>query len=464
MRMPSGRVQWRLVVFVVVLACILVLVSRSVRGPSGEWTTVSRDASREFEKGLDAYHQLYIETAIGHFGRALEMDPDFVAAKLELAANLAMAQPRRSRRLIREVAETDLSQHTERERLLVSYYVALFDGEVEKAMTHLDDYLEEYPEDPYVLNIKATLEWQEGDLVEAERLNLRLLEISPNWVLAYNQLGYGAMARGEFTEAEEYFTSYRYIAPGQPNPHDSLAELYIVVGRWEEAEALLQQARDTWSDFEPALRHLVLVRRLAKDFSGARKAIEEDEGLSETMRETMECDIAMTEFLSEGRERELVEKGLECVEGQGGFRLGPIGSHRVACQIGNWSAAGLLQARVRHMLSRGDAESPVRPGDIRAVLAHMEGVRLALKGKLEDAEAVLIAADRSCTFTTAEVGSFKLLNRLLLTEVMLAQGKEGEAHRLLNQVEGINPRVVARFKQHQLRCLGLDRSRARKSD
>ena len=54
-----------------------------------------------------------------------------------------------------------------------------------------------------------------GDNETSERLNRRLLEISPNWVLAYNQLGYITMLQGRFAEAEEYFTSYRFIAPDQ---------------------------------------------------------------------------------------------------------------------------------------------------------------------------------------------------------------------------------------------------------
>jgi len=52
-------------------------------------------------------------------------------------------------------------------------------------------------------------------------------------------LGYIRMMQGRFAEDEESFKSYRFIAPDQANPHDSLGELYITTGRYDEAEKIL---------------------------------------------------------------------------------------------------------------------------------------------------------------------------------------------------------------------------------
>ena len=91
------------------------------------------------------------------------------------------------------------------------------------------------------------------------QLNRRLIEIAPNWVIAYNQLGYIAMSQGRFAEAEEYFTSYRFVAPDQANPHDSLAELYIMIGRYEEAETSLYRSIEIKPDFWAAYDHLAMI-------------------------------------------------------------------------------------------------------------------------------------------------------------------------------------------------------------
>jgi Flp pilus assembly protein TadD len=413
--------------------------------PGLEWTTTSREAEREFEIGLEAARQLYVEDAVKHYERALEIDPGFVAAKMELAANLALADPQRSQNLINEVAVLDLSTYSDREQFLAEYYISLFRGQTERAFERVLAFAETHPRDPYALNLRATWAWQGGDLEEAERLNLELLDVDPNWVLAYNQLGYGAMARGRFTESEEYFTKYRFIAPDQANPFDSLAELYILTGRWEEAEALLEQALKIRSGFVPAVRHIVLVRTLAGDFEGAEEAVTKAPNLAQEESRALLCEIELARLAEENQFEELVERGIECVDEINGFRLGPLASHRAACLRKDWRTAGLLQGRYRRMLDRSDPESPIRPGDFQAALAHMEAVRLAVRGRLSHAEAVLSAADRASGFTTAEIGVFKLLNRLVLARVIAAQGREAEAFRLLGQVEGVNPELVRKF-------------------
>ena len=81
------------------------------------------------------------------------------------------------------------------------------------------------------------------------------MEIAPNWVIAYNQLGYINMSKGRFAEAEERFKSYRFIAPDQANPHDSLGELFIALGRNDEAEESFEKAieikPDFWASIQP---------------------------------------------------------------------------------------------------------------------------------------------------------------------------------------------------------------------
>ena len=82
----------------------------------------------------------------------------------------------------------------------------------------------------------------------------RLLTVNPNYAYAYNMLGYAAAARGDFAKAEDYLKRYRYLAPDQANPLDSLGELYALVGRYDEAEDVLKKALAIKGDFFPALR------------------------------------------------------------------------------------------------------------------------------------------------------------------------------------------------------------------
>ena len=94
---------------------------------------------------------------------------------------------------------------------------------------------------------------------------------------------------------------------------------------------------------------------------------------------------------------------------------------------------------------------------LRGAFLHMQGVRLALQGEYEEAEKMLRAADEGLTYVEAGVGMYKLFNRMILAEVLLAGGQDAEAHSLLSKVRGVNPVMVAEFEQSGLKTIGLDR-------
>ena len=213
----------------VVVAAVALILNALPTG--AEWTTDSPEALAEFNAAVDAQMKLYHNEVQAHLERALELDPDFVMAKLYLADQVKMDDDGRSASLWNDVISADQSKLSERERVLIDRARALQENRYEDADEMLDSYLADHPNDPFLLHRKALTLWMAGDFDEAERLNRRLIEIAPNWVIAYNQLGYIAMSQGRFVEAEEYFTSYRFVAPDQANPHDSLAELYIMIGR-----------------------------------------------------------------------------------------------------------------------------------------------------------------------------------------------------------------------------------------
>ncbi len=94
---------------------------------------------------------------------------------------------------------------------------------------------------------------------------------------------------------------------------------------------------------------------------------------------------------------------------------------------------------------------------LRGAFLHMQGVRLALQGDYAGAEEKLRAADEGLTYVEAGVGMYKLFNRMILAEVLLADRQDAEAHGLLSNVRSVNPMLVAEFEDSGLRNLGLDR-------
>lgn len=454
--MVKNMVLGTAIVGVVVLGVSLVAL------PGGaEWTTSSPDALAEFEAAVNAQMKLYPAEAAAHLERALELDPDFVIVKLYLADLVKETDEDRALRLWNDVLTADLSKLSDRERLLIERARAMQEKRYDDAEGMIDAYLEEHPNDPFVMHRKALTLWVKGDFDEAERLNRRLIEIAPNWVIAYNQLGYIAMSRGRFVEAEEYFTSYRFVAPDQANPHDSLGELFVALGRYDEAEASFEKALEIKPDFWAAYEHIALMKTFTGDLDGARVIVERARtaGMPENWVDQLDCLERYMGLFNGGAWKEIYElaESSKCVA-RPDPSFAKIATHKAACELRKWDEAVAIEAAAEELLAKvGGGGTTKEVEMVRASVAHMRGVRLALQGKYAEAEDQLRAADEGLTYIEAGSAIYKLYNRMILAEVMLAGGQDAEAHTLLSKIRSVNPTWVAMFEDSGLKILGLER-------
>jgi len=432
--------------------------------PKGaEWTTDSPEALAELTAAVDASMKLYHNEVQAHLEKAVALDPEFVIAKLYLADQYKMEDDDRALHLWNDVMAADRSKLSERERVLIERARALQEKRYEDANQMLDAYLAEHPNDPFLLHRKALSLWMNGDFEEAERLNQRLIEIAPNWVIAYNQLGYIAMSQGRFVEAEEYFTSYRFVAPDQANPHDSLAELYLMIGRYEEAETSLFRSIEIKPDFWAAYDHLAMTRMMANDFAGSEQALAMAElagDVPDYWKIGIACIIRISELAHNEQYREVLavqEENPECFKGHSRGH-GSVTVHRAACLLGEWEVAESIEDAFATAIEEKEAGgSGEEKADVAGALAHLQGVRLAVQGDLDGAIEHFKEADHNMTFMQAGNGLFKLYNRLNLVETLFAAGMDGKAHKILSKVRSVNPRMVEDFEEHGLKILGLER-------
>jgi Flp pilus assembly protein TadD, contains TPR repeats len=357
----------------------------------------------------------------------------------------------------------DLGRLNARERLFVERARALVAGRPKEAERLLDLYLTRHPDDPFALNIKGTLLWYSGKLDAAKTVFEHLVKIAPNWVVAYNQLGYIAMEQGRFARAEDYFKTYGFIAPDQANPHDSLGELLTLTGRYDQAVEELHRALAVKPDFCASYEHLVLVHSLMGDLEAAGRDIEQataSGGCPQKVIEGLKCSVTAWPLETTHRWREL----LEAVTGNGcAARLDWRGSllitvHRARAFTGDDAGADELERRVAADLARVEKDPAAGPeitGMLRAELGHMRGVRAAASGRYDDAAGRLREADRNLTYRGAGVGLFKLFNRLALAEVLAAGGHPVQAAAVVRAVREVNPAMAAAFGSGHWRPLGL---------
>jgi tetratricopeptide (TPR) repeat protein len=449
---------WLFVVGAVVIVGAISIIALP-KGP--EWTTASPEALAEFERAMEASKKLYHDDAARYLERAIELDPDFVTAKVMLS-QMMKDDKELKKRLENEVRQADLDRLQPRERFFVERQIAAWERDRDEVTRIIDQYLERYPDDPFIVEAAAIRTFSIGDYETSERLNRRLLEISPNWVLAYNQLGYITMLQGRFAEAEEYFTSYRFIAPDQANPHDSLGELYIIQGRYPEAAQSIETALDIKSDFWLSYQHLVLARLMMGDEVGAREAAaaaENADNAPDWLRRLLRCEVEYFEREFRAAWNEILEmRDGECSgdgEHQGDAKRV---FHRAASQLGEWDVALEIEKSVREAADAAKEKGATEYFEImNTMLHHMAGVRLALSGDLEAAADGFSKADDGLTYRESGIGMFKLYNRLFLVETLLARGQDAEAHKLLAKVRAVNPVIVGDFEEQGLKLMGLAR-------
>ena len=429
-----------------ILACALAAAGLLLAGcpQRPEWTTSSEEALAEFQQGLDATMKYYHQESLDHLQRALELDPDFVAAKLFLLDHPMQYERRKA--LVDELRAADPESLNERERFLLQHTLAFFDGRIDEAEELRVAYLEKHPSDPWALAICSRRAWDEQDLEEAERLYLEQLEANPNWVLAQNHLGYLAMARGDFATAEERFRTYAYIAPDQANPHDSMGELLALLGRYDEARAALGKALEIKPDFCNSYLWLQMVEILDGDPAASERWVADarEAGCPQEFLVMLECQLGIWRAYVEGDwDMPFREEGDEqCHEWHRRHHL----AHRMALYTGRTEEAVAMEERIREALERARAEMGRGDLDIgQAMLLHLRGFRALFDGDRETAVEKFQKADKLLMYWGGTQGVIKLYNKIHLALALEELGETGKSAAVRAEIEGINPSFAAGY-------------------
>ncbi|MCG6963464.1 MAG: tetratricopeptide repeat protein [Acidobacteria bacterium] len=424
-------------------------------GKRPEWTTSSPQALAEFQAGMDSTMKMYTGEAQKHFEKAVQLDPDFLMARLELLLTGNQKGEYRKDKLKALVESADLDRLNPRERFMVERLKAGIEGRRADADKILDDYLAQHPEDPYALFEKASVLWHTGKLDEAKKLFQRLIKVAPNWVLAYNSLGYIAMQLEDFEKSEENFTTYRFIAPDQANPHDSLGELLNLTGRYTEAEKELDAALATKPDFCASYNHLAWTHLLEDRPEAARQDLQRlsrEEGCATWVNETR-CMVDLWAPARQHQWKQVLElaKQDDCLkDGKLGSGPGGLYAYTAAAMLGDNELCDKVEAPLEKAIAK-EGKAP----HLEAVLSHLQGVRAAAAGHYVKAAKLLRKADEGLTFAGSADGLFKLYNQACLAEVLQKAGDASGAVAVIRQVRRVNPKMAQSFESGRWRPLGV---------
>jgi tetratricopeptide (TPR) repeat protein len=202
-------------------------------------TTKSAEARALFLRARTLNETLQAHEAHGVFLQAAAIDSNFAMAEYYLASTSPTA--------------TELTAHLAKavalagavspgERLTILGLQANRNADRPRVRQLAESLVVLYPNDErarFVLgSVYAAQHLYREEIAQFEKA----IALDPTYSLAYNQIGYAYRAVGDMRAAESAFQKYIALIPGDPNPHDSYAELLLEMGRFDASIAEYRKA------------------------------------------------------------------------------------------------------------------------------------------------------------------------------------------------------------------------------
>ncbi|MBF8296082.1 MAG: Tetratricopeptide repeat protein [Bacteroidetes bacterium] len=210
---------------------------------SSDAATSSYDAFKSYEKGMRHIYRFEYPEAIKSFEEAVRLDSTFALAHLRLGycrgfpevmdffagRNLELARQSLSR------ARNYDRNLSERDKRFVQAWEALLGRDFKTFVAVMRELAVEFPQDQEVaLSLGLGCEWL-GLFDEARVLFEKAIEFDRSYSDAYNFLAYVCAFTGRSDEAISAAKSYTALIPDAWNGYDSECEVYMMLGRYEEA-------------------------------------------------------------------------------------------------------------------------------------------------------------------------------------------------------------------------------------
>jgi len=192
-------------------------------------STHSAEARQFVEKSLDEYENVTLEESLVDARKAAEKDPEFALA-FAMWSFVARRDEPNPAALAKANALAAFA--TPEEKLLVHWMTATQSRDLLPAIQLMNDLLDKFPNDKHILYLTAEWLYFQQDYDRSRRLFEASLKIDPDFPPALNMLGYAYIETGDPDPAKAIAALRRYaqLQPNQPNPRDSLGEIYRFAG------------------------------------------------------------------------------------------------------------------------------------------------------------------------------------------------------------------------------------------
>lgn len=202
--------------------------------PLAEMTTTSLDAFRLYNDGVTARRNLRLADARRLLTEAVQIDPTFALAYLELSWVALSSKDEPAYEAFRDkMGEHRSHLPPSRARLLEAS--ELWEEDPGEAETILLDVVERFPEEEEAYMQLSHLYKSAFEPDKARAILKRGATAMPHSGYLRLNYGYQLLWEGRYPEAIHEFEVYSRILPGEANPRDSLGEAYLIAGVPERA-------------------------------------------------------------------------------------------------------------------------------------------------------------------------------------------------------------------------------------
>jgi serine/threonine protein kinase/tetratricopeptide (TPR) repeat protein len=260
------------------------VAARDDRRGVAEVTSTSPEAYRLYNEGYKAARLLRRPEAMKLLQQAVAIDPTFAAAWLELSRASGSVDDRATEARARQKVLENIDRLSERQRGTVEAQEAIRAGHDEQAVEILERLIARFPDQEDAYNMLIGGYRAKGDSAKSIEIGQRAIKALPQVGGLHNSYGYLLIESGRYQEALQELETYARLDPNEPNPYDSQAELYLIMGQADRA-----------------LDRYAQVLKIDSSFSNAHLGRAWSFGLlGQLEKATQEVDLAATTMAAQG--------------------------------------------------------------------------------------------------------------------------------------------------------------------
>ncbi len=212
-------------------------------------STSSLEAWRYYTTGVELFNKVMLNDAIKQFENAVAADSAFVSAYYKLCM-LLFAQGNREKGFeYFQKLYALRPKATPGEQYQIDRLEGHVTGDLKKIIEASRRWVEHNPGDVDANFNLADIYFALGNYDKSLHYFKTILSIDPNCKPAYNMIGYCYARKGQLSDAIATLSQYKEMAPDEPNPFDSMGEIYYNYGDYKLADKNLKQSIERDKNF-----------------------------------------------------------------------------------------------------------------------------------------------------------------------------------------------------------------------